>query len=48
MRSREWRKLFLAASLTAPDGSLLGTSTAVFVAVGVDHFTRAVTAASEG
>lgn len=36
--SREGRKLFVAASLTAPDGRSVATSTAVFVTVGVDHF----------
>ena len=38
--SQEGRKLFLAASLTDPDGRPVGTSTAVFVTVGVDHFAR--------
>lgn len=38
--NQEGRKLFLAASLTDRDGSLVGTSTAVFLTVGVDHFTR--------
>jgi acyl-coenzyme A thioesterase PaaI-like protein len=38
--SHEGRKLFLAASLTDPEGSLVGTSKAVFVTVGVDHFDR--------
>ena len=40
MTNQEGRKLFLAASLTDRDGSLVGTSTAVFLTVGVDHFTR--------
>jgi acyl-coenzyme A thioesterase PaaI-like protein len=40
VRNQEGRKLFLAASLTDRDGSLVGTSTAVFLTVGVDHFTR--------
>ena len=38
--SREGRKLFVAARLTAPDGRTVATSTAVFVTVGVDHFGR--------
>jgi acyl-coenzyme A thioesterase PaaI-like protein len=38
--NQEGRKLFLAASLTDRDGFLVATSTAVFVTVGVDHFTR--------
>lgn len=37
---REGRKLFVAATLTAPDGRSVATSTAVFVTVGVDHFGR--------
>lgn len=38
--SYEGRKLFLTASLTDPEGSLVGTSKAVFVTVGVEHFSR--------
>jgi len=38
--SQEGRKLFLAASLTDRDGSVVATSTAVFITVGVDHFAR--------
>jgi acyl-coenzyme A thioesterase PaaI-like protein len=38
--SQEGRKLFLAASVTDPDGHQVGTSTAVFVTVTPDHFTR--------
>lgn len=40
VQSHEGRKLFLTASITAAGGSVLATSTAVFVTVGVDHFVR--------
>jgi acyl-coenzyme A thioesterase PaaI-like protein len=40
VQRHEGRKLFLVASIAGPDGSVVGTSTAVFVAVGIDHFTR--------
>ena len=38
--SQEGRKLFVAASVTDPDGCQVATSTAVFIKVGVDHFAR--------
>lgn len=38
--SREGRKLFLSGQLTDSHGSVLGTSTAVFVTVDVAHFNR--------
>lgn len=38
---REGRKLFVAASVTAPDGRPAATSTAVFITVGADHFAQA-------
>ncbi len=40
MTSQEGRKLFLATSLTEADGSVLATSSAVFVTVGADHFAQ--------
>ena len=38
--SQEGRKLFVAATLADPEGTAVATSTAVFVAVGADHFAR--------
>jgi acyl-coenzyme A thioesterase PaaI-like protein len=43
MTGREGRRLFVAASLAGPDGASVATSTATFVAVGVDHFHRGIT-----
>lgn len=37
---REGRKLFVAATVTAPDGRPVAASTAVFVTVGVEHFAQ--------
>ncbi|CAN5214623.1 MAG: PaaI family thioesterase [Nocardioides sp.] len=42
LTSQEGRKLFLQASLTSLEGSVLATSTAVFIAVGAEHFDRGV------
>ena len=43
---REGRKLFVAATVTAPDGRPVAASTAVFVTVGVEHFTQGSDAAA--
>lgn len=48
LTSQEGRKLFLAANLADTDGVVLGTSTAVFVTVGVEHFTREASDTGDG
>lgn len=40
VQHREGRKLFVAATMTAPDQRSVATSTAVFITVGIDHFAQ--------